>query len=256
MVAAESGDVVLNELGAMTTATLVAFKGDERLLGEAAVLSASTNPKNTADYLNLLLGKDLAGVQAQLARLPGQRVVFAEDASGRVVAHVDYRAKAGDDSSSGGGAAQFTVEQLVAMLFGKLKAQMQTRAQQAGEQAGEQTDGSDAHVILAVPSAWGDSERRAVKTAASIAGLRRVTVISRDAALARCFHRKHPLVATEGDAEDAARHIVIVDMGHTSTSAAVVKLTGEPPLRQYRCECGQALTCVCVCVCVASLGCE
>lgn len=214
--AAESGDVVLNELGAMTTATLVAFKGDERLLGEAAVLSASTNPKNTADYLNLLLGKDLAAVQAQLARLPGQRVPFAEDASGRVVARVDYRVKA--DASS----AEFTVEQLVAMLLGKLKAQVQTRATQAGEQA----DGSDAHVIVAVPSAWGESERQALKTAASIAGLPRVTVLSRDVALARCFHRKHPLETKEDDAEDAARHIVIVDMGHTSTSAAVVKLTG------------------------------
>lgn len=225
MVADSSGDVVLNELGSMTTATLVAFKGDERLIGESAVLSASTNPLNTVDFLNLLVGKDLAGVEKQLARLPGQRVIFEADAAtNTVVASVEY----GADQK-----ARFSVEQLTAMLFGKLRAQMQAKV--AGE------DLATARVILAVPSAWGESEKRAVRRAARVAGLPGLAIISRDAALARCFHRKHPLEPTpatsptsssagddqEQEQEEVAKHIMILDMGHTSTSAAVVKLTAD-----------------------------
>lgn len=210
MVAAESGDVVLNELGAMTTATLVAFKGDERLLGEAAVLSASTNPTNTVDFLNLLLGKGLESVQAELQRLPGQRVAFSADASGRVVASVDYRQ-----------GSQFSLEQLAAMLLAKLHAQIRARVLQT-----EGETEANAHAVIAVPSAWGESEKSALRLAAKIAGLGHVSIIPRDAALARCFHRKHPIQLKEGEPE-VTRHIVIVDMGHTSTSAAVIKLTGE-----------------------------
>ncbi|KAJ0405661.1 hypothetical protein ATCC90586_004464 [Pythium insidiosum] len=212
VVAASSGDVVLNELGGMTTATLLSFKGDERLVGEAAVLSSSTNPQNTVDFVNLLLGKSLADVQARHARVPGHRPAFAHEPAlgygSGAVAVVDYAR----------GEQRFSTEQLAAMLLGKLAQQMRRQLQ---------ADDEPFHVNLAVPSGWGDAERRALLFAAKIAGIPSASVLSRDAALARCFHRKHPLEAADAEAK---RHILIVDMGHTSTSVAVVELSGESVL--------------------------
>ncbi|TMW56245.1 hypothetical protein Poli38472_008893 [Pythium oligandrum] len=213
VVAVDSGDVVLNELGGMTTATLVSFKGDERLIGEAAVLSSSTNPQNTIDFLNLLVGKDLAAVQARNDKVPGQRATFAqaEDHShgSGAVAVVDYFKEK----------QQFSMEQLLGMLLGKLHEQMEKKLGASKEVV---------HVNLAVPSGWTEAEKRALVTAAKIAGIPSTTVITRAAALARCYQRKHPLAApTEEGAEQPVKHIVIIDMGHTSTSVAVVKLTPE-----------------------------
>ncbi|DBA01693.1 TPA: hypothetical protein N0F65_010344 [Lagenidium giganteum] len=213
VMAGSNGDVVLNELGGMTTATLVAFKGNERHIGESAVLSASTNPQNTVDYLNVLLGKPIEHVHARAASLPGQRVSFEHDAAGQVVAVVDYLKQQ----------TRFSMEQLVGMLFGKLTEQIKKRVQ----------EGESFHVNIAVPSAWTDAEKAALKKASTIAGMPSVAIIERDVALARCFHCKHPLVGeneppSEANAEPSVfKHIMIVDMGHTSTSVTVVKLTPE-----------------------------
>ncbi|TYZ61805.1 hypothetical protein PybrP1_004803 [[Pythium] brassicae (nom. inval.)] len=198
VVAESSGDVVLNELGAMTTATLVAFKGDERLLGEAAVLSASTNPRNTVDALNLLLGADLARAQAISSQLPGQRAALESDADGRVCARVEYR----------GESVVFTLEQLAGMFLGKLAEQMGKRARDA-----------PIHAIVAVPAQWTERETAALALAAKIAGIPRLSTVTRDAALARCFVRKHPLESAD---EDAVKHIAIVDIGHATTSVCTV----------------------------------
>lgn len=163
--ASSSGEIVLNELGSMTTATLVSFKGDERLVGEAAVLSSSTNPLNTVEALNLLLGKQqLAHVKQQTDRLAGERVSL-EVREPHVVASVDYMKQT----------TTFTVEQLTGMLLGKLAQQMKTRTKQQGEDEQEQI-----HVIVAVPSAWGESELRSLKLASKIAGIPRISVVSRD----------------------------------------------------------------------------
>ncbi|KAF4322031.1 hypothetical protein JM18_002296 [Phytophthora kernoviae] len=213
VVAESTGDVVLNELGAVTTATLVSFKGEERLVGEAAVLSSSTNPRNTVGCLSGLVGKrQLAEVQQELERLPGHQAIFEVDEAGRVVATVDY----GKDGSK----TQFSVEQLTGMLFANLATQMKKRLQNEAF-----------HVTVAVPSVWGEEEKHTVQVAAKIAGIQSLAIISRDAALARCFHCKHPVEApvVEGDiaeeAPETARFIAIVDMGYTNTSVSIVKLT-------------------------------
>lgn len=213
VVAAASGDVVLNELGGMTTATLVSFKGEERLIGEAAVLSSSTNPQNTVDYLNLLLGKDTASVQRHLARLPGQHATFVEAKvasalASSVAVSVDYMK----------GKSQFSVEQLMGMLLGKLSQQMRKKLH----------DDELVHVNIAVPSGWGDAETRALQVATKIAGIPSTALVTRGAALARCYSSKHPLPAPMHNSQPApVKHIVIMDMGHTSTSVAAVKLTHE-----------------------------
>uniref|UniRef100_K3WIG2 Uncharacterized protein n=1 Tax=Globisporangium ultimum (strain ATCC 200006 / CBS 805.95 / DAOM BR144) TaxID=431595 RepID=K3WIG2_GLOUD len=208
VVAESNGDVVLNELGSMTTATLVSFKGDERLIGESAVLSSSTNPRNTVDCLNLLLGKSFAGVQTITSQCPGQRVSFEQIGDNNVAARVEYQNET----------KTFSLEQLTGMLFGKLLEQMKKRVRDVDEAI---------HVVVAAPSAWGESEKAALALASKIAGIPQITIITCDAALARCFNRKHPLEDAPVEGEAPLKHIAIVDIGHATTSVSIVKLTRD-----------------------------
>lgn len=153
---------MLNELGSMTTATLVSFKGDERLIGESAVLSSSTNPRNTVDCLNLLLGKNFAQLETITNQFPGQRVSFEQGDANQVAVQVEYQ----NDTKT------FSLEQLTGMLLGKLVEQMKKRVR---------GDDEDIHVIVAVPSAWGESERAALALASKIAGIPSITTITCDA---------------------------------------------------------------------------
>ena len=49
--AKDDGELLRNELGGHTTATLVAYLDDQRCLGEAAVPSLSSKPKNTVTHV-------------------------------------------------------------------------------------------------------------------------------------------------------------------------------------------------------------
>ncbi|ETW03867.1 hypothetical protein, variant 1 [Aphanomyces invadans] len=201
VVARPSGDIVLNELGGMTTATLVSFKDKERLLGEAAVLASSTNPTNTVDYVNLLLGKTFDQVMHQLQAFPCQRSNFKANDAGLPVASVEYN----------GSTVEFSPVQLMAMLLAKI----------GGNVA---SDRSSLKVGVAIPPGWSAAEQTALLQAIKIAGFGAASLVSKDVALARCYHQKHPVKD-----EAAAKTIAIVDVGHVSTTAALVRFsaTGE-----------------------------
>ncbi|RHY04915.1 hypothetical protein DYB36_005509 [Aphanomyces astaci] len=157
VVAPPSGDIVLNELGGMTTATLVSFKDKERLLGEAAVLASSTNPKNTVDYLNLLLGKTFDQVVAQLSAFPCQRSNFTVNAAGLPVASVDYN----------GAITEFSPVQLMAMLLAKIGRNVTA-------------DVATLKLGVAIPPRWTDAENSALLQAIKIAGFGAATLVPRD----------------------------------------------------------------------------
>ncbi|KAF0689509.1 Aste57867_19066 [Aphanomyces stellatus] len=201
VVARSSGEIILNELGGMTTATLVSFKDKERLLGEAAVLASSTNPSNTVDYLNLLLGKTHADVEAKLNSFPSQRGNIVANAHGHPVAAVEYN----------GATTHFTPVQLMAMLLGKIGRNVPS------------TDVGALKLGIAIPSNCSADEKTALLQAAKIAGFADAVLVAREHALARCYHRKHPI---KGD-DEPSKTIVILDVGHVTTSAAVVRFTAQ-----------------------------
>lgn len=51
--------IVENAEGARTTPSLVAFKNDERLVGQAAKRQAVTNPENTLFAVKRLIGRSI-----------------------------------------------------------------------------------------------------------------------------------------------------------------------------------------------------
>jgi molecular chaperone DnaK (HSP70) len=160
VVADHNGDIVLNELGGMTTATLVSFNGEERNIGEAAVLSSSTNPLNTIDYLNVFIGKKLEEVKQKMQFFPGQRAICMENDKQQVVIQVDYL----------NSKHLFTMEQLTAMLFGQLLMNIKKRLVEKEEM----------YLVIAVPTGWKEKEKKALTKALKIAKIDFFHIISRD----------------------------------------------------------------------------
>lgn len=202
VVAQSDGDIVLNELGGMTTASIVSFKGRERFIGETAVLAASTNAANTVKMLPSLIGKSAKAIKDKHEIFPvtGPAIVTTMEDKTAVVVHYNNTE------------LEVTIEQLVGMFFGKINAL--TKPFLLSEEK--------ASFILAVPSAWGNEEFETLRDAAAIGGLSNLTFVTRQQALAKCFQLKHPLQPQESE-----KIILIVDMGYVSTSLAAVKLNED-----------------------------
>ena len=77
MVVGETGEIVRNELGGHSSASLVGFSGDERYVGEGAVAQLATNAKNTARIGERLHGRSEGGFTAFYA---GAETAIADDA--------------------------------------------------------------------------------------------------------------------------------------------------------------------------------
>ena len=77
MVVGETGEIVRNELGGHSSASLVGFSGDERYVGEGAVAQLATNAKNTARIGERLHGRSEGGFTAFYA---GAETAMEDDA--------------------------------------------------------------------------------------------------------------------------------------------------------------------------------
>ena len=159
VVAQDNGDIVLNELGGMTTASLVSFKGRERFIGETAVLAASTNAANTVKMLPSLIGKSAETIKQEHERYPVAGPQMITTAQGKTAVVVNYN----------NAALELTTEQLVGMFLGKINTL--TKPCLSSEET--------ASFILAVPSAWGENEFNMLRDAAAIAGLSNLTFVTR-----------------------------------------------------------------------------
>merc|ERR1711965_400938 len=78
MVVGETGEIVRNELGGHSSASLVGFSGDERYVGEGAVAQLATNAKNTARIGERLHGRCAEG--GFTAFYAGAETAIADDA--------------------------------------------------------------------------------------------------------------------------------------------------------------------------------
>ena len=78
-------------------------------------------------------------------------------------------------------------------------------------------------LVIAIPGWFTDIQRRAIIDAASIAGLNVLRLINETTAAALGYGiTKSDLPDTEADPNLKPRHVVFVDVGHSSMSASVV----------------------------------
>ncbi|MEP5759811.1 MAG: molecular chaperone DnaK [Litoreibacter sp.] len=153
--------VIENAEGARTTPSIVAFKDDERLVGQAAKRQAVTNPTNTVFAVKRLIGrrfddKDLAKEKKNMP--------FEIVNGGNGDAWVE---------ASG---SKYSPSQISAFILGKMK---ETAESYLGEDVTQ--------AVITVPAYFNDAQRQATKDAGKIAGLEVLRIINEPTAAALAY---------------------------------------------------------------------
>jgi molecular chaperone DnaK len=153
--------VIENSEGARTTPSIVGFKDDERLVGQAAKRQAVTNPTNTVFAVKRLIGrsfddKDLA---KEKKNMPFDIV---DGGNG------DAWVKAGSQN--------YSPAQISAFILQKMK---ETVESYLGEEVTQ--------AVITVPAYFNDAQRQATKDAGKIAGLEVLRIINEPTAAALAY---------------------------------------------------------------------
>ncbi|XP_045499638.1 hypoxia up-regulated protein 1 [Colias croceus] len=187
-------EIVLNKESKRKTPAVVAFRDGVRTFGEDAVTVGVRFPKNSYKYLLDLLGKpfDHPLVKAYRERFPYYEMVASERGTPEFIHDENTR---------------FTPEELVAQLLGKAK------------EFAEISHGQPiTECVITIPGYFNQAERRAMKEAATLAGLNVLQLINDYTAIAinyGIFRRK--------EINETAWHTLFFDMGAASTKAALVE---------------------------------
>ncbi|KAF7980383.1 hypothetical protein HWV62_38855 [Athelia sp. TMB] len=189
-------DIIANEVSNRATPSLVAFGPKQRSIGESAKTQETSNYKNTVGSLKRLIGRTLQDSDVQEVE---KKFINA--------ALVDFSGQVGVEVSYLGEKQKFSAVQLAAAYLGKI------RDITAAELKTGVTD-----IVIAVPGWYTDIQRRAMLDAASIAGLNTLRLINDTTAVALGYG------ITKSDLPEAEspRHVVFVDVGHSSLSVSVV----------------------------------
>ncbi len=137
------GKVIASAEGGRTTPSIVAYKGDERLVGIPAKRQAVTNPDRTLCSTKRFIGRKYDEVASEIKTVPFK--VTSND-KGDVVFEVDGK--------------QLTPEEIGAQVLVKMK---ETAEAYLGEPVTE--------AVITVPAYFNDSQRASTRDAGRIAGL-------------------------------------------------------------------------------------
>jgi len=157
-------EVIANDQGNRTMPSYVSFTAEERLVGEAAKSSATTNPFNTVYDAKRLIGQKFSDPTTQKdVKNYTYNVVEKDD---KPLIKVEYK----------GEYKTFAPEEISAMVLGKLK-------DAAEAFLGEPV----ADAVITVPAYFNDSQRQATKDAGTIAGLNVLRIINEPTAAALAY---------------------------------------------------------------------
>ncbi|NOX39575.1 MAG: molecular chaperone DnaK [Alphaproteobacteria bacterium] len=169
--------VVENSEGARTTPSIVGFKDDERLVGQAAKRQAVTNPTNTLFAVKRLIGRryDDPTVAKDKGMVPFNIVAGKNGDAWLEVMDEKY-----------------SPSQVSAFILGKMK---ETAESYLGETVTE--------AVITVPAYFNDAQRQATKDAGKIAGLDVLRIINEPTAAALAY----------GLDKEGGKTIVVYDLG-------------------------------------------
>ncbi len=183
----KEGKVIANAEGGRTTPSIVAFKGDERLVGIPAKRQSVTNSENTIPSAKRLIGRKYDEVTEEIKTLPYK-----------------VEAGAGNKAVIRIGNKLLTPEEIGAQILVKMK---ETAEQYLGE---EVTD-----AIITVPAYFNDSQRQSTKDAGRIAGLNVKRIINEPTAAA---------LAYGFDKKGQDQKIVVYDLGGGTFDISVLEI--------------------------------
>lgn len=157
-------EIIANECGNRITPSYVSFTADERLIGDAAKSSVSSNPSNTVFDAKRLIGKSFNDPQVQSDMKHFTYDVI--DKGNKPYAQVEFK----------GETKVFSPEEIGSMVLSKMK-------EVAESFLGETV--TDA--VITVPAYFNDSQRQATKDAGAIAGLNVLRIINEPTAAALAY---------------------------------------------------------------------
>ena len=138
-----SAVVIANAEGARTTPSVIAYKGNERLVGVPGKRQAVTNPEKTLYSSKRFIGRRLSEVQSEIATVPYK---VTKNANGDAAFDIDGKI--------------ISPEEAAAHILMKMK---ETAENYLGEEVTE--------AVVTVPAYFNDSQRQSTKDAGKIAGL-------------------------------------------------------------------------------------
>ena len=152
-------DVIVNAEGARTTPSVVAYKGEERLVGQIAKRQAALNPQATLFEVKRFIGRRWDEVKEEAGRSPFK---VKEGPGGSVRIEVNGK--------------DLAPEQVSAEVLRKL-------VDDASAKVGEKIK----DVVITVPAYFDNSQREATRQAGEIAGLNVLRVINEPTAAALAY---------------------------------------------------------------------
>ncbi|XP_013790066.1 heat shock 70 kDa protein 4-like [Limulus polyphemus] len=203
-------ETIANEYSQRVTPSYVAYGENNRDLGVSAKNKQVTNIKNTVFGFKRLIGRKLRdpAVQREMTYLPYD---LCELSNGDIGVKVTYLQEQ----------TIFTVPQVTAMLFTKLKEIAETALKIKVNDC-----------VISVPVYFTDRERRAMLDAAQIAGLNVLRLMNEPTAVAL----NYGFYQTDLD-DEKAKKVVFVDMGHSAIQVSACAFTkGKLKLLAASCD--------------------
>ncbi|KAF3362328.1 Chaperone protein DnaK [Chlamydiales bacterium STE3] len=179
--------VIASAEGTRTTPSVVAFKGNERLVGVPAKRQAVTNPENTITSSKRFIGRKYNEVESEIKTVP-YKVVSSNN--GDVAFEVQGKV--------------MTPEEIAAIILTKMK---ETAEAYLGEKVTE--------AVITVPAYFNDSQRQSTKDAGRIAGLDVKRIIPEPTAAALAYGL---------DKDKADRKIAVFDLGGGTFDISILEI--------------------------------
>ncbi|MCH9620775.1 MAG: Chaperone protein DnaK [Chlamydiia bacterium] len=183
----KDGKVITNAEGTRTTPSIIAFKGDERLIGIPAKRQAVTNPENTVSSAKRFIGRKFSEVQSEKGNVPYK---IKEGAGGKVVIEINGKT--------------YTPEEMGAAVLTKMK---ETAEEYLGEEITE--------AVITVPAYFNDSQRQSTKDAGKIAGLNVRRIINEPTAAALSYGL---------DKKGTDQKIAVYDLGGGTFDVSILEI--------------------------------
>lgn len=179
--------VIANAEGARTTPSVIAYKGNERLVGVPAKRQALTNPDKTLFSTKRFIGRKYSEVQSEIATVPYKVI---KNANGDVAFEVDGKT--------------ISPEEAAAHVLTKMK---ETAESYLGEEVTE--------AVITVPAYFNDSQRQSTKDAGKIAGLEVKRIIPEPTAAALAYGL---------DKQHKDKKVVVYDLGGGTFDVSVLEI--------------------------------
>ncbi len=180
--------VIANSEGDRTTPSVVAFKGDERLVGKPAKNQMVTNPENTIYSIKRFMGRKFHEVAEEIKMVPYKVTCGANDEI-----KIDINGKL------------YSPQEISAIVLQKMK---KTAEDFLGEEIKE--------AVITVPAYFNDAQRQATKDAGRIAGLDVKRIVNEPTAAALAY----------GFGKDSSKEekIAVYDFGGGTFDISILEL--------------------------------